>query len=627
MNIIKRIKEEFASYVANKLTLDVNVVLQNIEYPPRENMGDLAIPISSLRKDKPQELAKNLEGYSGKYIRETKAQGIFINAFINEKEVFKDLFSSLNDNYGLERAKNTFNYMVEHTSANPIHELHIGHLRNAILGDAIARLLRARGHTVITRFYVNDAGRQVATLIYGLEKLGFPEPPPEIKVDHWLGNIYAITNILIELRRIQSELEKAKSDPEKYRELVSKLDELVSASNELRSKSQKEFDTLAEKIKDNEEAESRILEIIRLYENKDEQLSEIVRKYVNLALEGFKESLNKLNIEFDGFDYESDLLWNVNVNEIVKLIMSSPYKENYKGTIAIDIMDNINDFTKKILRIPKGLEVPPLVVIRADGTTLYTTRDIAYTVYKFRNFNVNYVINVIAEEQTIPQIQLRASLYLLGFKEYATNLIHYSYAMVNVQGMKMSSRLGRLISLDDIFEKVKSVAITKIKEKGGVLDNLNEIVNSALRYAILSASASKQISFDVNRIVDFNQNSGPYLQYTYARAYNILAKSGETMDLESVNFVDLVNDKRRLLILIAKFPEVFEYTADNLSPEHLISYLKTLSDVFNRWYDNERVLQEPDKGKRMLRLFIVKGVERVLYNSLNVLGIKPISRM
>ncbi len=627
MNIIKVIKEEFASYIASKLNVEPALVLSNIEYPSKENLGDLAIPISSIRKDRAQEISKELEGYRGKYIKTTKAQGIFLNAFIDEKQLFVDLFSSLNDNYGLEKTPKPLRYLVEHTSANPIHELHVGHLRNAILGDTIARLLKARGHQVITRFYVNDAGRQVATLIYGLEKLGFPDPPHGEKVDHWLGNIYAITNVLIEIRNLQEEAEKAKEDPQKYREIISKLDELVIISNELRSKSEKEFDMLADKIRDSKEAEARISEIIRLYENNDKELSEIVRRYVNLALEGFKESLRKLDIEYDGFDYESDLLWNGYVSEVVKLILSSPYRENYKGTIAINISDNIDDSVREKLRIPKGLDIPPLVVIRADSTTLYTTRDIAYTIYKFRNFNVDYVINVIAEEQTIPQIQLRAALYLLGFKEYGINLIHYSYAMVNVQGIRMSSRLGRLVSLDEIFERVKSVAISKIKEKGGVLENADEIVNSALRYAILSASASKQISFDINRIVDLNQNSGPYLQYTYARAYNILAKSTDKLDVNEANTDDIVDEKRKLLILIAKFPEVFEYTSDNLSPETLITYLKSLADTFNRWYDKERILQEPDKGKRIVRLFIVKGVERVLYNSLNVLGIKPITRM
>jgi Arginyl-tRNA synthetase len=330
---------------------------------------------------------------------------------------------------------------------------------------------------------------------------------------------------------------------------------------------------------------------------------------------------------FDNFDYESDLLWNNDVKLVLDFALTSVAKINYKGTAALDLQNYIDDDIRKEIRIPIGLEIPPLVLMRSDGTTLYTVRDIAYTIYKFRQFNADEVINVIAEQQSVPQMQLRAALYILGWKKFAINLIHFSYGMVTLQGMKMSGRLGKYISLDEVYDKVAEVVKAKIEEKKGILENLNEIVNSAIRYAIISVSANKPVSFDVKRVANFEENSGPYLQYTYARAYNILSKSTENLDISKIDENELKNEKRTLLLMIAKFPDIFINSVDHLQPEVLTVFLRRLADVFNSWYDKERVLQEPDESKRITRLFIVKGVETVLRNGLNTLGIASLTRM
>ncbi|MEM3271138.1 MAG: arginine--tRNA ligase, partial [Metallosphaera sp.] len=279
---------------------------------------------------------------------------------------------------------------------------------------------------------------------------------------------------------------------------------------------------------------------------------------------------------------------------------------------------------RRELRIPEGLEIPPLVLTRSDGTTLYTVRDIAYTIRKFISTNAEQVINVIAEQQSVPQIQLRAALYLLGYPEMAKNLIHYSYSMVTLPGTTMSGRLGRYISLDEIYDKVMLTVLEKTKDRGGV--NVAEIVNSAIRYAIISVSANRPITFNVSKVTNFEQNSGPYLQYTYVRAYNILAKYPHEINL-NVDYTDVVMEKRKILMALLKFPEVFKVSADSLQPETLVSYLRSLADSFNSWYDKERVIQEPDERKRMTRLNLVKGVETVIRNGLQVLGISSLTKM
>ncbi|MEW9491574.1 MAG: arginine--tRNA ligase [Candidatus Aramenus sulfurataquae] len=609
-----------ARVISQAINVEEEKVFNNIEYPSKEGLGDLSLPLPSVTRN----LNIDVSG-RGKYVKSFRRDGIFINVELDEVSVFNDVFSSLSEDYGLEKVDKPKRIVVEHTSANPIHPLHIGHLRNAILGDTLVRLLRARGHLVNSRFYVNDSGRQVAILIYGLSKLNYPEPPAGVKKDEWLGLIYAMTNVILEIRQITQELKNASES--EYKEKISKRDELVAVAQGLRERNEEYFDVLSDGIMKEEDPEKVILDIIERYERGDERTKQIVRKYVNYALEGFMESLGKLGISFDVFDYESDLLWNGDVRKVLEETMDSRARVNYKGTWALDLENFIDEAVKEELRIPKGLELPPLVLMRSDGTTLYTLRDVAYTFKKFSDFKADVVINVIAEQQAVPQMQLRATLYLLGYPEHAKNLLHYSYGMVSLQGMRMSGRLGRYISFDEVYEKVKEVVEAKVREKKGNLEELDEIVNSAIRYAIVSVSANKPVTFNVNKITNLEENSGPYLQYTYARAYNILAKVTDHLDVSNIDPLELVGEKRKILIMIARFPEVFAKAADDMSPEVLTVFLRQFSDLFNAWYDKERVLQEKDEKKRITRIFLVKGVEAVLRNGLKSLGIKPLTKM
>ncbi|AWR97788.1 arginine--tRNA ligase [Acidianus sulfidivorans JP7] len=619
MYALEKAKEEMVDYLSKILEVDKSKILNSIEYPKSE-IADISLPLPSVTKKRDLDIQ-----YSGYLIKEMARDKIFINARLNETTLMKEIFSNFDVNYGIIKTEKPLKIVVEHTSANPIHPLHVGHLRNAIIGDTLVRLLKARGHVVNSRFYVNDGGRQVALLIYGLSKLGYPDPPEGEKKDSWLGLIYAITNVILEIRKVTEELKTA-SDQE-YKEKISKRDELVGIASDLQSKNQEYFDKIVNGVNNDKDPEAEISRIIQLYENGDNKIKQIVRKYVNYALEGFKESLEKLHIHFDNFDYESDLLWSGSVRKILDLSLESIARISYKGTVALDLQKFIDDQAREELKIPKGFELPPLVLMRSDGTSLYTVRDIAYTLYKFSQFNADEVINVIAEQQSVPQIQLRAALYILGYPEVAKKLIHYSYGMVTVQGIKMSGRLGRYISFDTIYEKVSDVVKAKVQEKNGIMENAGEITNAAIRYAIVSVSANKPVSFNISRVANFEENSGPYLQYTYARAYNILNKASDKLDVEKIDPNDIKNEKRQILIMIAKFPEVFMNSADYLQPENLVAFLRTLADTFNSWYDKERVIQEQDEKKRITRLLIVKGVEAVLRNGLNVLGINSLTRM
>ncbi|MCQ4349242.1 MAG: arginine--tRNA ligase, partial [Sulfolobales archaeon] len=327
MSEIEDAIQEFVEIVARVTGTDASKVAQEVTFSNREEFGDLSVALPSLGVKNVQALPESLQGK--KFVRLVKKEKVYYNAYLDEKEIFKSLFQNLSEFYGITKVDNPKYIIVEHTSANPIHPLHIGHMRNAILGDIISRMLSCRGHKVERRFYVNDAGRQVAILTYGYIKLNKPDPPVGVKADSWLGFIYSVTNVVLEIRKIKGELNSA--DESRRAELINRLDELVTAAAKLESRDRETFYRLVEAINSDPDPEKSIADIVRKYESgTDKEIVSTVRKLVDLALKGFQESLDKLGVKFDGFDYESDLLWRGEVKKVIEEMMSSPYRITYK---------------------------------------------------------------------------------------------------------------------------------------------------------------------------------------------------------------------------------------------------------------------------------------------------------
>lgn len=606
-NILDKAKDELLSILSER---GVKGAVDKIAIPPREEMGDLSFPLGKERIE-----IGIIKGK--KFIREVRQQGIYLNAFLDEKEVFRSLFP-MDRGFGIKgQIVHKGRILVEHTSANPVHPLHIGHLRNSVLGDTLVRLLRETGHEVKSHFYVNDSGRQVGILAYGLEKIGWREPPSGAKPDIWYGIVYAMTNTILEIKELKAVAETG-SPEDRLR-----LDEKVAIASELRERDSKLFDELSSAIMEDPDPEGRVGEIIRLYESGDPEIGGKIRLAVNRILSGFEQTLSRLGASFNSYDYESDLLWRGDVGNIIRSALRTQYVMDYKGTKALRL--DLSPEEKKNLKIPPGYEIPPLVLMRNDGTSLYTVRDIAYTLKKFEE--ADFVINVIAEQQTSAQSQLRAALYLLGYIREAENLLHYSYSMVRLEGGKMSGRSGKYVTVDQLIDTVKAAVEPKVKEKGGDPSISEALAIGAIRYAILSVSASKVIDFSIGRATDLEQNSGPYLQYTYVRALSVLRKAGGMANLDEADLSDIGGDKRKILMLIAKFPDVIGHVLKTLSIEDLASYTRSLADLFNSWYGKERILLDNDRGKTVTRLAITQGVETVLGNSLRIMGIPLLTSM
>jgi len=560
-------------------------------------------------------------GYVNFHLDFKKAANEILTDAVSEREL-----------YGLELTKEPKRIVVEHTSANPSGPLHLGHARNTILGDTLARLLRARGHKVQTRFYVDDVGKQVAMLAYGYSLLARPKPVG--KPDQWLGLLYACVNCAVQIETLKAEISHlgGTGDPEnRGPDLKKELDDWTLVARELESIDSALFHMTLEAVQSRAESMKEVEHLVMQYEKGDEKTREVVRTVVDLSLEGVQQTLKEMGITFDEWDWESELVWSGEVQESMKKLSSTPFAILDGASITLDVDAIARSYgLDKTLGFAEGYELPKLTLVRSDGTTLYVARDIAYSIRKF--LNADTVINVIGSEQRLAQLQLKLALYALGAKQVAENLVHYAYGIVELPGVKMSKRRARYISLDEIISQAVSRVQEKISTRG---DSLSEeeraqigrtVGLAAIRYAMLSTSSTKTITFTWDRVLSLERNSAPFINYAYTRTRGILAKAGEVQ--EEPDFAVLTDPLEHFLIMqIGKFPTIFAEAADNLKPEQVAAYANMLAEKFHEYYERVNVLRADTPALRAARLMLVRALRVVLANATHVLGIELTEKM
>jgi len=560
-------------------------------------------------------------GYVNFHLDFKKAANEILTDAVSEREL-----------YGLELTKEPKRIVVEHTSANPSGPLHLGHARNTILGDTLARLLRARGHKVQTRFYVDDVGKQVAMLAYGYSLLARPKPVG--KPDQALGLLYACVNCAVQIETLKAEISHlgGTGDPEnRGPDLKKELDDWTLVARELESIDSALFHMTLEAVQSRAESMKEVEHLVMQYEKGDKKTREVVRTVVDLSLEGVQQTLKEMGITFDEWDWESELVWSGEVQESMKKLSSTPFAILDGASITLDVDAIARSYgLDKTLGFAEGYELPKLTLVRSDGTTLYVARDIAYSIRKF--LNADTVINVIGSEQRLAQLQLKLALYALGAKQVAENLVHYAYGIVELPGVKMSKRRARYISLDEIISQAVSRVQEKISTRG---DSLSEeeraqigrtVGLAAIRYAMLSTSSTKTITFTWDRVLSLERNSAPFINYAYTRTRGILAKAGEVQ--EEPDFAVLTDPLEHFLIMqIGKFPTIFAEAADNLKPEQVAAYANMLAEKFHEYYERVNVLRADTPALRAARLMLVRALRVVLANATHVLGIELTEKM
>jgi arginyl-tRNA synthetase len=612
-----------------------------LESPPNIEFGELAssvcFEIAKQTGKKPRKIAEEtmqaIDVCGFPLIQKVEAAGAgYVNFHVNSEKFFRLTLESaraLDKEYGYVKTSEPKTIMLEHTSVNPIHPIHIGQARNPMLGDALARILTEHGHTVSRHYYVDDVGRQSAVIAYGYLKLG--KPKPHGKPDSFIGGIYSVASCIMEIQRLKKAVETAKNDSSEVLELRRELDNWMSVAADLEKRFPAIFARLLEEIDRDSDPEEEVSKLIRGYETGRVEIKELLREVCQLCLSGFRETLTRAGVTIDSWDWESDLIWNGDVNRVLDELKATPYVFQKGGVMEFDAEKVAHDLDlKKMLGLSDDHELSSLTLVRADGTTLYTTRDIAYHLWKFKK--AEKVINVIGIEQTLPQLQLKLALSALGCVNYAKRLVHFAYNLVSLPGYRMSSRRGRYITLDEVLDGAAERAYEEVSKRSPHLSEeekkqIAEFVGKgAVKYALIEVDPTKPVVFTWDRVLDFERNSAPYIQYSHARAQSILKKASREPENPDYSLLtDLL--ERDLVLTLSRFPEVFIDAAEYLRPNSVADYANMLADKFNRFYTKLPVIKAMSRELSDARLALVDVTRIVLRNALNLLGIEAPERM
>jgi arginyl-tRNA synthetase len=643
LNPIGELREECRRLLLEALDKAFPVVDKSqiiLSSPPSPELGDLSSSIcfqlSKELKRNPKDLAEtlvsSLDRSSSRLLGTVQAVGGYVNFHADLSklaEVTLESVEKLDEEYGFLKVEKPMKTIVEHTSANPNGPIHIGTARNAILGDSLARIVEKRGHSVRRHFYVDDMGRQVAMAAYGWKLLGQPEPEGE--PDLYVGFLYASVNCINEVGKLKKQLEDLQDSTEERGETLSKLDEYTAAAQALRERNTALFDLLAEKMAVDPAPDLTISKINTDYERGVPEVKRLIMGLVSHALKGFERSLGSLGITFDSWDYESSYVWDGGVNAVLAALRETPYVHREEGALLLDCDGIARDFDlKRKWKINENYDVPPLVLVRADGTTLYTTRDIPYTLWKFGL--AERVINVVGFEQTLPQLQLRIALVALRKLDIANRLVHFAYEFVRLPEFKMGRRMGRYITLMEVVERAVSLAQEEVEKRpSGLIEEQKREISrmvgiGAVKYILLSIDPMRPVVFTWERALDFERNSAPFIQYAHARACNILKKAGEEPAERDYSLLGHPLE-RELVMMIAKFPETFASAAEDLKPNEIAEYANLLADKFNSFYAALSVIKAEPAGLSGARLALVNAVRIVLRNALDLLRIGAPERM
>ena len=520
-----------------------------------------AFKLASLYKQNPKELATRIVSAikipDSSYVGEVSASGPYINFHASRHYLNKTVAAVLEEKekFGCGAPKNKI--LLEHTSANPNGPLHVGHIRNSIIGDTLARILRRAGYDVEVQYYVNDMGRQIEVVSWACERF---ELDLSKKSDSAIANVYI----------------KANAELDKNPDYV------------------KEIDAIMEKV-----------------ETGDVSTIDSFDKAVSLAISGIKETLLRLNVVHDSFVNESSFLKSGAVHNVVEKVKATGRTRTDKGALVVDLSDY-------------GFE-KTLVIQRSNGTSLYTTRDLAYHEWKARQ--ADRIIDVLGADHKLISGQLKATLNAIGVKEPEIVIFEF----VSLPEGSMSTRRGQFISADELFDRVTESALEQVDARRPETSyefkkQVAEIVGiGAVRYDIVRVSPEKSTVFNWKEALDFEKQGAPYIQYSHARACNILEKAKEEVAWESSTEIEpslLVEDTEIDLIKkMAMFDNIIDIGARELKPHVLAIYARELADAFNQFYRFVPVIAAEDENVRAARLALVDCAKIVLANSLDTLGI------
>ena len=560
----------------------------------KEFEGDITVvvfPLLKYTKGNPAEIGENIGKYLIENVSEIKKYNVvqgFLNLVVDDAffiNSFHTIFT--NSAFGFENPKeNEKAIMVEYSSPNTNKPLHLGHVRNNLLGYSVAEIIKASGKKVYKTQIINDRGIHICKSMLAWKLFGNVETPEStgLKGDKLVGNYYV------------------KFDQEYKKQIA----ELVSQGI-----SEKE-------AKNSTPILLEAQQMLRNWENGDEEVVQLWKKMNQWVYDGFENTYQNLGVDFDRLYYESDT-YLLGKDVITEGIEKGVFYKKEDGSVWCDLTD-------------EGLDEK--IVLRSDGTAVYITQDIGTAIQRVKDLkDVGGMVYTVGNEQDYHFQVLFLILKKLGF-DWAKNLFHLSYGMVDLPSGKMKSREGTVVDADDLmFEMTETAKI--ISEELGKLDSYSEVEKNelfktiglgALKYFILKVDPKKRILFDPKLSVDFQGNTGPFIQYTYARIQSIIRKANFDYS-HSLSGFELHKKEKELIKQLALFPETVQQAAINYSPAIIANYTYDLVKEFNSFYQNVSILGEENHEKKVFRVQISKKVADIIKQSFSLLGINVPERM
>jgi arginyl-tRNA synthetase len=590
------LEAQLSKYITKYIQDNHDIDVQSFEFQltRKEFKGDLTLvvfPLLKHIKTNPVQLGEQIGDYLSKnssLVSEFNVVKGFLNLSLTEF-YFADLVNTMSqdENFGFRKVTPTSQkVMVEYSSPNTNKPLHLGHIRNNLLGFSVAEIQKAAGKHVYKTQIINDRGIHICKSMLAWQKYGDGETPESsgVKGDHLVGRYYVEFD-----KAYKSEIKDLLKEGKTEEEAKKQAPILLEAQN-----------------------------MLKLWEAGDPEVVELWKTMNQWVYDGFETTYANLGVDFDKNYYESDT-YLLGKDHIKSGLETGVFFTKDDGSVWIDLSDD-------------GLDEK--IVLRSDGTAVYMTQDIGTAIQRVTDYDIDEMIYTVGNEQDYHFKVLFLILKKLGF-EWAEHLYHLSYGMVDLPSGKMKSREGKVVDADDLIEEMTSTAKSISQELGKLEgyddDEKNKLYKmiglGALKYYILKVDPKKRILFDPKESVDFQGNTGPFIQYTYARIQSILRKGkkeSKDLNLSTYEF----NCKEKALIkILNQFPELVQQAADQYSPALIANYVYDLVKEFNSFYQNVSILGADEEYQIEFRVELARLVGEVIQKSFKVLGIEVPNQM
>lgn len=587
---------------------DVDPALVQLQKTKKEFQGHFTVvvfPFLKMSKKSPEMTASEIGVWLQKNMPAVSSYNV-IKGFLNiviSIPVWLRVLTDINSDgkYGFtEPTDNSPLVMIEYSSPNTNKPLHLGHVRNNLLGAALANIMAASGAKVVKTNIVNDRGIHICKSMLAWQKWGNGATPESTgkKGDHLIGDYYVEFD-----KHYRAEVKSLL--PKNYDELDEKAQEAAKTAAEQQSPLMKEAHDM----------------LVR-WEQGDAEVRQLWKMMNDWVYAGFDETYKRLGVSFDKIYYESETYLE-GKEKVMEGLEKGFFFKKEDGSVWADLA-------------AEGLDQK--LLLRSDGTSVYMTQDIGTAKLRFQDYPIDKMIYVVGNEQNYHFQVLSILLDKLGFK-WGKDLVHFSYGMVELPEGKMKSREGTVVDADDLMDEMIENARVTSDELGKLnglskeeIDDTMRIVGmGALKYFILKVDARKNMTFNPKESIDFNGNTGPFIQYTYARIRSILRKAEEDgLNVSNRLFSDdiMISDKEIAIIqLLSEFKDVIAQAASDYNPSVIANYCYDLAKEFNQFYHDFSVLREPEQGLKMFRLMLTENVGKILRLGTGLLGIEVPERM